>query len=154
MSINGGYLVQERDSFDNNLDDVRSWKRVAGNNSSPSELLDLEFAWKVAARSRSNAIVIAHSLATIGIGAGNVNRLDAATTAVHRARNHQPSLLEGSVAASDAFFPFPDGLQVLIDAGVSAVVQPGGSVNDEAVIEAANKAGISLYLTGIRHFSH
>ena len=154
ISIDGGYLVQERDSFDNNFDDVRSWKLVAGNNSSPSELLDLAFAWKVAARARSNAIVIARSLATIGIGAGNVNRLDAAAAAVHRARNHQPSLLKDSVAASDAFFPFPDGLQVLIDAGVRAVVQPGGSVNDEAVIAAANKAGISLYLTGIRHFSH
>ena len=98
--------------------------------------------------------MIARSGATIGIGAGNVNRLDAASTAVHRAQSHQSALLKGSVAASDAFFPFPDGLQVLIDAGVSAVVQPGGSVNDEAVIAAAKSAGISLYFSGIRHFSH
>ncbi len=83
-----------------------------------------------------------------------MNRLDAATVAVKRAHDHQPFVLKGSVAASDAFFPFPDGLQVLIDAGVSAVVQPGGSINDEAVIAAAERAGISLYLTSRRHFSH
>lgn len=154
VSIDGGFLFQNQDLMDSDVDNVKSWRLVAGRNVAPGELLDLEFAWKVVARARSNAIVIARSGATIGIGAGNVNRLDAATAAVKRAHDHQPSVLKGSVAASDAFFPFPDGLQVLIDAGVSAVVQPGGSINDEAIIAAAERAGISLYLTSRRHFSH
>ena len=154
ISIDGGYLLQEQDSINGENDVAQSWKLVAGTKATPEELKNLEFAWKVVARTRSNAIVIAQNLATIGIGAGNVNRRDAATAAVNRAKNHQPSLLKGSVAASDAFFPFPDGLHLLIDAGIRAVVQPGGSINDEAVIEAAKRAGISLYLTGIRHFSH
>lgn len=154
ISINGGFLLQDQDLIDSDVDEVKSWRLVAGRKASPEELLDLEFAWRVVARARSNAIVIARSGATIGIGAGNVNRLDAATAAVKRGQDHQPSVLKGSVAASDAFFPFPDGLQVLIDAGISAVVQPGGSINDEAVIAAAERAGISLYLTSRRHFSH
>lgn len=153
-SIDGGFLAQEEDFFINDRDGASSWKLVAGDPVTPELIADLEFAWKVVARTRSNSIVIARSGATIGIGAGNVNRLDAALTAVQRAQSHQPALLKGSVSASDAFFPFPDGLQVLIDAGVSAVVQPGGSVNDEAVIAAAKSAGISLYFSGIRHFSH
>lgn len=153
-SIDGGFLAQEEDTLRNDRDSATSWNLVAGDPVTLELLSDLEFAWKVVARTRSNSIVIARSGATIGIGAGNVNRLDAASTAVHRAQSHQSALLKGSVAASDAFFPFPDGLQVLIDAGVSAVVQPGGSVNDEAVIAAAKSAGISLYFSGIRHFSH
>jgi phosphoribosylaminoimidazolecarboxamide formyltransferase/IMP cyclohydrolase len=127
---------------------------VAGPQVSAETLADLHFAWKVVARSRSNAIVIASSGATIGIGAGNVNRLDAALAAVTNALKHQPTKVRGSVAASDAFFPFPDALSVLIDAGITAVVQPGGSIKDDLVIAAAQSAGISLYLTGIRHFSH
>ena len=106
------------------------------------------------ARTRSNAIVIADNGATIGIGAGNVNRVDAARAAVKNALMNFPERVQGSVAASDAFFPFPDALSILIDGGIRAVVQPGGSIRDESVISAAQNAGISLYLTGIRHFSH
>jgi phosphoribosylaminoimidazolecarboxamide formyltransferase/IMP cyclohydrolase len=149
-AIEGGYLVQERNLFTEN-DSATSWKLVAGKACNSSQLKDLEFAWRIAALSRSNAIVVAKDQATVGIGAGNVNRLDAARSAVLRA---QPDLLQGSVAASDAFFPFPDALEILIASGVSAVVQPGGSVNDFDVIAAAQAAGITMYTSGIRHFSH
>lgn len=154
ISINGGYLLQTSDSVVASADQPENWTLVAGPQVSAETLADLHFAWKVVARSRSNAIVIANSGATIGIGAGNVNRLDAALAAVTNALKHQPTKVRGSVAASDAFFPFPDALSVLIDAGITAVVQPGGSIKDDLVIAAAQSAGISLYLTGIRHFSH
>lgn len=153
-SINGGYLLQISDSIVASEDQPENWTLVAGPQVSAETLADLHFAWKVVARSRSNAIVITNSGATIGIGAGNVNRLDAALAAVTNALKHQPTKVRGSVAASDAFFPFPDALSVLIDAGITAVVQPGGSIKDDLVIAAAQSAGISLYLTGIRHFSH
>ena len=99
---------------------------------------------------KSNAILLAHGGATIGVGMGQVNRVDAAKLAVARGGDR----VAGSVAASDAFFPFPDGFEVLAEAGVAAVVQPGGSVRDELTIEAANKAGVTMYLTGTRHFAH
>lgn len=153
-SINGGYLLQTTDSITHDSDDPRNWKLVAGAELSSQKVSDLHFAWKVAARTRSNSIVIAHNRATIGIGAGNVNRLDAAHAAVKSAQTHQPHKLQGSVAASDAFFPFPDALNVLSAAGITAVAQPGGSIKDDLVIAAAQSAGISLYFTGIRHFSH
>ena len=154
ISINGGYLVQSTDAITNDNDNPANWTLVAGPKVSSETLADLHFAWKAVARTRSNAIVIAKDGATIGIGAGNVNRLDAARAAVESAQTHQPEKILGSVAASDAFFPFPDALSILIDAGVTAVAQPGGSVKDESVIAAAQSAGISLYLTGTRHFSH
>lgn len=154
ISINGGYLVQSRDVITDKNDQPENWTLVAGPKVSSETLADLHFAWKVVARTRSNAIVIAKNGATMGIGAGSVNRLDAARAAVKNAHTHQPAKIAGSVAASDAFFPFPDALSVLIDAGVTAVAQPGGSIKDESVIEAAQNAGISLYLTGTRHFSH
>lgn len=153
-SIDGGFLLQSMDAISHDNDDPGNWSLVAGPQVTSQTLADLHFAWKVVARTRSNAIVIAKSGATIGIGAGNVNRLDAARVAVKNAQTHQLIKIPGSVAASDAFFPFPDALTVLIDAGVTAVVQPGGSIKDESVIAAAQSAGISLYLTGIRHFSH
>lgn len=153
-SISSGYLIQDSDSITNAADNPQSWKLVSGAPLSRELLDDLHFAWKVVARTRSNAIVVAHSLSTIGIGAGNVNRLDAARAAIASAQKNNPDTLKGSVAASDAFFPFPDALEILVDAGVTAVVQPGGSINDDAVFEAARKAGISMYVTGIRHFSH
>jgi phosphoribosylaminoimidazolecarboxamide formyltransferase/IMP cyclohydrolase len=99
---------------------------------------------------RSNAILLAHERATVGVGMGQVNRVDAARLAVARAGDRA----KGSVAASDAFFPFPDGFEVLAEAGVRAVAEPGGSVRDELVIEAAKKAGVALYFTGTRHFAH
>lgn len=154
ISINGGYLLQDSDSVDASVDHPENWNLVAGSQVSAETVADLHFAWKVVARSRSNAIVIASKGATIGIGAGNVSRLDAAQAAVTNALKHQPTKVHGSVAASDAFFPFPDALSILIDAGITAVVQPGGSIRDESVIAAAKNAGISLYLTGTRHFSH
>jgi phosphoribosylaminoimidazolecarboxamide formyltransferase/IMP cyclohydrolase len=153
-SISGGYLVQTADTITNAADNPQSWLLMSGNPVKPELLDDLHFAWRVVARTRSNSIVVSHSLSTIGIGAGNVNRLDAARAAIQSAQRHHPEKLRGSVAASDAFFPFPDALEILAEAGITAIVQPGGSINDGAVIEAARKAGISMYFTGIRHFSH
>ncbi len=114
-------------------------------------LADLEFAWRSCRAVKSNAIVIARDGATVGVGMGQVNRVDSARLAVLRAGEER---LRGSVAASDAFFPFPDGLEMLTDAGVRAVVQPGGSVNDNEVIAAAAAAGVTMYFTGVRHFFH
>jgi phosphoribosylaminoimidazolecarboxamide formyltransferase/IMP cyclohydrolase len=153
-AIDGGYLRQERDALNSNSDSASQWKLVAGKECDASQRADLEFAWSVASLARSNAVVIVKELSTIGIGAGNVNRLDAARNAAERAAHHSPSSLSGSVAASDAFFPFPDALHILIASGVSAVVQPGGSINDDDVIQAAKSAGITMYFSGIRHFSH
>jgi phosphoribosylaminoimidazolecarboxamide formyltransferase/IMP cyclohydrolase len=113
-------------------------------------LADLEFAWKACRAVKSNAILLAADGASVGVGMGQVNRVDSCRLAVSRAGDRAA----GSVAASDAFFPFPDGLEVLIEAGVSAVVQPGGSIRDDQAIEAANKAGITMYFTGTRHFFH
>ena len=114
-------------------------------------LADLAFAWRACRAVKSNAILLADDGATVGVGMGQVNRVDSARLAVERAGEERAW---GSVAASDAFFPFPDGLQVLIDAGVRAVVQPGGSVRDDEVIAAAEAAGVTMYFTGTRHFFH
>jgi phosphoribosylaminoimidazolecarboxamide formyltransferase/IMP cyclohydrolase len=111
---------------------------------------DLQFAWRAVRAVKSNAILLAKNGAAVGIGMGQVNRVDSAKLAIDRAGDRST----GSVAASDAFFPFADGLQILIDGGVTAVVQPGGSVRDEEVIAAANSAGIAMFFTGTRHFSH
>ena len=111
---------------------------------------DLEFAWRACRSVKSNAILLAHEGAAVGVGMGQVNRVDSARLSVERAGDRA----RGSVAASDAFFPFPDGLEVLLAAGVRAVVQPGGSVRDEEVIAAARAAGATMYLTGTRHFFH
>jgi len=110
----------------------------------------LQFAWRAVRAVKSNAILLAHDGAAVGVGMGQVNRVDSARLAVSRAGERA----RGAVASSDAFFPFADGLQILIDAGVSAVVQPGGSVRDEEVIAAASSAGIIMFFTGVRHFSH
>ncbi|MCW5945268.1 MAG: bifunctional phosphoribosylaminoimidazolecarboxamide formyltransferase/IMP cyclohydrolase, partial [Cryobacterium sp.] len=111
---------------------------------------DLEFAWRAVRAVKSNAILLAKGGASIGVGMGQVNRVDSCRLAVSRAGDRVP----GSVAASDAFFPFADGLSILIDAGVTAVVQPGGSIRDEEVVEAASRAGITMYFTSERHFNH
>jgi phosphoribosylaminoimidazolecarboxamide formyltransferase/IMP cyclohydrolase len=113
-------------------------------------LADLVFAWRACRAVKSNAIVIAADGATVGVGMGQVNRVDAARLAVERAGDR----VRGAIAASDAFFPFPDGLETLTDAGVTAVVHPGGSVRDQEVTAAAERAGVTLYLTGARHFAH
>ena len=148
--VSGGLLVQQRDTFTAPGDDAINWKLAAGSPADPATLDDLKFAWRVCRAVKSNAIVVAADGATVGVGMGQVNRVDAARLAVQRAGDR----VRGAVAASDAFFPFPDGLEVLIEGGVKAVVHPGGSVRDDQVTEAAAKAGITLYLTGARHFAH
>jgi phosphoribosylaminoimidazolecarboxamide formyltransferase / IMP cyclohydrolase len=147
--ISGGLLMQSADVF-TDTDDPSTWTLACGEPAPAEVLADLEFAWRACRSVKSNAILLASGGATVGVGMGQVNRVDAAKLAVARAGERAA----GAVAASDAFFPFPDGLQVLLDAGVRAVAQPGGSVRDEEVIAAAQAAGVTLYLTGTRHFAH
>ena len=149
--VGGGVLVQMADRIDAPGDDPANWQLATGPAASPEMLRDLAFAWRAIRSVKSNAILLAHDGATVGVGMGQVNRVDSAKLAVDRAGAERA---KGSVAASDAFFPFPDGLEVLIAAGVGAVVQPGGSIRDDLVIEAAAKAGLTVYLTGTRHFYH
>lgn len=148
--VSGGLLMQQRDVLDADGDDPSNWTLAAGAPAEPATLADLEFAWRACRSVKSNAILLAHGGASVGVGMGQVNRVDSAHLAITRAGDRAT----GSVAASDAFFPFPDGLQVLIAGGVRAVVQPGGSIRDNEVIEAASEAGVTLYLTGARHFAH
>jgi phosphoribosylaminoimidazolecarboxamide formyltransferase/IMP cyclohydrolase len=149
-AVSGGLLVQSRDLVDAPGDDPAKWELATGAPVDASTLADLAFAWRACRAVRSNAILLAKDGATVGVGMGQVNRVDAAGLAVQRAGDRAA----GSVGASDAFFPFPDGLEVLLRAGVRAVVQPGGSIRDSEVIAAAAASGISLYLTGTRHFAH
>ena len=180
--ISGGLLVQERDDIDAPGDAPENWTLAAGSPVDEATLADLEFAWRAVRAVRSNAILLVKGGASVGVGMGQVNRVDSCKLAVERANTlgsrstgdagassvdsaggarasevvaQAPERRSvGAVAASDAFFPFADGLQVLIDAGVKAVVQPGGSVRDQESIDAANAAGIAMYLTGTRHFAH
>jgi len=148
--ISGGMLLQERDALDAPGDDPVNWTLVAGSPAGVEELADLKFAWRTCRAVKSNAIVIASGGATVGVGMGQVNRVNAARLAVERGGDR----VRGAVAASDAFFPFPDGLEVLASAGVRAVVHPGGSMRDDIVIRAAREADVTLYHTGARHFAH
>jgi len=148
--VSGGMLLQATDVIDAQGDSPAHWNQVSGEPVDLQTMKDLEFAWRSVRSVKSNAILLAKMTASVGIGMGQVNRVDSARLAVSRAGNR----VKGSVAASDAFFPFADGLQILIDAGVSAVVQPGGSVRDEEVIAAAKAAGIAMFFTNTRHFSH
>ncbi|WP_026427330.1 bifunctional phosphoribosylaminoimidazolecarboxamide formyltransferase/IMP cyclohydrolase [Actinomyces slackii] len=184
--ISGGAVVQERDTYQAGDDDPTTWTLAAGPAADEATLADLAFAWRAVRAVKSNAILLARDGATVGVGMGQVNRVDSCRLAVERAntlgaratgdaaasasepasgavggadaaeilQEAPPQRAAGAVAASDAFFPFADGLQVLIDAGVRAVVQPGGSIRDEEVIAAAQAAGVTMYLTGARHFSH
>ena len=191
--VTGGAVIQERDAYQAGDADPAAWRLVAGEAADAATLADLSFAWRTIRSVRSNAILLARDGATVGVGMGQVNRVDSCRLAVERAntlglrstgdaaggRRKQedrgsgaeksavggadasevlsaapPERARGAVAASDAFFPFADGLQVLIDAGVRAVVQPGGSIRDGEVIEAARAAGVTMYLTGARHFAH
>lgn len=149
--VTGGTLAQTADRIDADGDDPAAWRLATGSPADDETLADLAFAWRAVRAVKSNAILLAADTATVGVGMGQVNRVDAAQLAVRRAGAERA---RGSVAASDAFFPFPDGLQVLIDAGVRAVAQPGGSMRDEEVIAAAAAAGVTMYLTGTRHFFH
>jgi phosphoribosylaminoimidazolecarboxamide formyltransferase/IMP cyclohydrolase len=148
--VDGGLLLQTPDEIDAPGDDPAGWELKTGQPASPDMLADLAFAWRAIRSVKSNAILLASGLATVGVGMGQVNRLDAARLAVSRAGERAA----GSVAASDAYFPFPDGLEVLTAAGIRAVVQPGGSIRDQLSIEAAEQAGITMYVTGVRHFFH
>ncbi|MBV9515251.1 MAG: bifunctional phosphoribosylaminoimidazolecarboxamide formyltransferase/IMP cyclohydrolase, partial [Mycobacteriaceae bacterium] len=148
--LSGGLLVQQRDALSAEGDDPANWRLAAGDAADPDTLADLKFAWRSCRAVKSNAIVIAKDGATVGVGMGQVNRVDAARLAVDRAGDR----VRGAVAASDAFFPFPDGLLTLAEAGVTAIVHPGGSMRDDIVTEAAVSAGVTLYVTGARHFAH
>ena len=148
--VSGGILLQEMDLIDALGDRPTHWKQVSGAPVDAATMKELEFAWRSVRAVKSNAILLSSNTASVGIGMGQVNRVDSARLAVRRAGDR----VKGSVAASDAFFPFADGLQILIDAGVRAVVQPGGSVRDEEVIAAAEAAGVAMFFTGTRHFSH
>ncbi|WP_336710846.1 bifunctional phosphoribosylaminoimidazolecarboxamide formyltransferase/IMP cyclohydrolase [Arthrobacter sp. USHLN218] len=173
--VSGGVLVQVSDTLEADGDSPENWTLAAGPAADEATLADLAFAWKSVRAAKSNAILLANDGAAVGIGMGQVNRLDSCKLAVERANTlgvavdggadaaggaanvegaGAPERARGAVAASDAFFPFADGLQILIDAGVRAVVQPGGSVRDEEVVAAANAAGITMYFTGARHFFH
>ncbi|WP_159814207.1 bifunctional phosphoribosylaminoimidazolecarboxamide formyltransferase/IMP cyclohydrolase [Actinomyces sp. zg328] len=185
--ISGGAVIQERDAYQAGDDDPAAWTLAAGHPADEATLADLRFAWRAIRSVKSNAILLASGGATVGVGMGQVNRVDSCRLAVERANTlgarstgdaaapasasgetgavgggdagriltgPSPERARGAVAASDAFFPFADGLRVLIDAGVRAVVQPGGSIRDEEVIAAAKAAGVTMYLTGQRHFFH
>ena len=185
--VSGGAVIQERDVLDAAGDAPSTWTLAAGPAADDALLADLVFAWRSVRAVRSNAVLLAHDGATVGVGMGQVNRVDSCKLAVERANTlgarstgdaaldgsqqekgavggadaadvlagaAAPQRARGAVAASDAFFPFADGLQVLIDAGVTAVVQPGGSIRDDEVIAAAQAAGVTMYLTGARHFAH
>ena len=156
-SISGGALFQEADRLNAEGDNPKNWQLVAGEPADEATLRDLEFAWRALRAPKSNAIMLAHNGAAVGIGMGQVNRVDSCKLSVERANTlggEGQERARGAVAASDAFFPFADGLQVLLDAGIRAVVHPGGSIRDDEVIQAAKDAGVTMYLTGTRHFFH
>ena len=146
--ISGGVLVQDADNYDGF--DSSTWQLVSGDEADAATRADLEFAWRAVRAVKSNGILLANDGASVGVGMGQVNRVDSCHLAVSRAGDRAA----GSVAASDAFFPFADGPEILFAAGVRAVVQPGGSVRDEEVIAAAVAAGVTMYFTGERHFFH
>ena len=150
LPISGGALLQRPDRIDAPGDDPANWQLVAGEAADAATLADLEFAWRACRAVKSNAILLASGGASVGVGMGQVNRVDSCKLAVERAGERA----RGSVAASDAFFPFADGPGILIEAGVKAIVQPGGSVRDAETIAAAQAAGVTMYLTGTRHFFH
>ncbi|MEU6278994.1 bifunctional phosphoribosylaminoimidazolecarboxamide formyltransferase/IMP cyclohydrolase [Streptomyces sp. NPDC047028] len=150
-AIDGGVLLQETDRLQAEGDDPANWTLATGDALTSEELAELAFAWKACRAVKSNAILLAKDGASVGVGMGQVNRVDSCKLAVERAGEERA---RGAYAASDAFFPFPDGPEILIGAGVKAIVQPGGSIRDELVVEAAQKAGVTMYFTGTRHFFH
>ncbi|HMD25362.1 MAG TPA: bifunctional phosphoribosylaminoimidazolecarboxamide formyltransferase/IMP cyclohydrolase, partial [Streptosporangiaceae bacterium] len=148
--VSGGMLLQSVDRVAEPGDDPANWELKAGPAADPAQLADLAFAWKACRAVKSNAILLASGGASVGVGMGQVNRVDSARLAVMRAGDRAA----GSVAASDAYFPFADGFEILAEAGVRAVAEPGGSIRDHLTITAAEAAGVSLYFTGVRHFYH
>jgi len=154
--ISGGLLMQTVDHVDAEGDEVASWTLATGEPADEQTLADLAFAWKACRSAKSNAILLAKDGGSVGIGMGQVNRVDSCRLAVERANTLAEGALraQGAVAASDAFFPFEDGPEILINAGVKAIVQPGGSVRDELTVELCKQHGVTMYLTGTRHFFH
>ena len=148
--ISGGALLQRPDRVDAPGDDPANWELKAGKAVDEATLADLAFAWRACRAVKSNAILLAHDGASVGVGMGQVNRVDSCRLAVERAGERAT----GSVAASDAFFPFADGPRILIDGGVRAIVQPGGSLRDRETIDLCAEHGVALYFTGTRHFFH
>ena len=149
--FDGSFLIQEKDKLIFNKKDL---KFVTKNKPTSKELKEIEFAFNISKYVKSNAIVLTNNFSTIGIGAGQPNRLDSCKIAVQKAKQFQSNKIKNSIAASDAFFPFVDGIKSLIDAGVKIIVQPGGSIRDQEVINAANKANTKMVFTNIRHFNH
>ena len=145
------FLLQDKDTIVLNKKELKFVTKIKP---TVNEIKEIEFAYKVCKFVKSNAIVIVKDHSTIGIGAGQQNRLDSCRIATQKAKKFQPKKLINSIAASDAFFPFADGMQNLINSGVKIIVQPGGSIRDSEVIKAANKAKIKMIFTGIRHFNH
>tara|TARA_B100000989_G_scaffold87501_1_gene63043 strand:- start:357 stop:1388 length:1032 start_codon:yes stop_codon:yes gene_type:complete len=150
-SFDGSFLVQSKDDI---VIDKKKLKCVTKLKPNKKELAEIQFAFNICKHVKSNAIVLCNSFSTIGIGAGQPSRLDSCKIAVQKAKQFQSSKIRNSIAASDAFFPFADGINILIKAGVKTIVQPGGSIRDQEVINAANKAKIKMFFTGIRHFNH
>jgi phosphoribosylaminoimidazolecarboxamide formyltransferase/IMP cyclohydrolase len=148
--VSGGMLLQSVDLIDAPGDDPERWELKSGAPADAATLAELAFAWRACRAVKSNAILLSSGGASVGVGMGQVNRVDSARLAVARAGNRAA----GSVAASDAFFPFADGFEILAEAGVRAVVEPGGSIRDDSVVAAAQAAGVTLYFTGVRHFYH
>ena len=150
-TFDGSFLVQSKDNI---VIDKKKLKCVTKLKPNKKELAEIEFAFNICKYVKSNAIVLCNNFSTIGIGAGQPSRLDSCKIAVQKAKQFQSSKIRNSIAASDAFFPFADGINALIKAGVKIIVQPGGSIRDQEVINAANKAKIKMIFTGIRHFNH
>jgi phosphoribosylaminoimidazolecarboxamide formyltransferase / IMP cyclohydrolase len=155
-AISGGLLLQHRDVISAEGDDPSTWTLATGEAASPEVLADLAFAWKAVRAAKSNAILLAKDGAAVGIGMGQVNRVDSCRLSVERANTLADGAerARGAVAASDAFFPFADGPELALASGVTAIVQPGGSRRDPEVVEAVNRAGAAMVFTGRRHFRH
>ena len=149
--FDGSFLIQSKDKI---IFDRKKLKFVTKLKPNKKELAEIEFAFNICKYVKSNAIILCNNFSTIGIGAGQPSRLDSCRIATHKAKQFQPFKIKNSVAASDAFFPFADGVNILIKAGVKTIVQPGGSIRDQEIINVANKAKIKMFFTGIRHFSH
>ena len=147
----GSFLLQSKDNV---VLDKKKLKCVTKLKPSKKELAEIRFTFNICKYVKSNAIVLCRNFSTIGIGAGQPSRLDSCKIAVQKARKFQPSKIRNSIAASDAFFPFTDGIKTLIKAGVKTIIQPGGSIRDKEIINEANKAKIKMFFTGIRHFNH
>ena len=149
--FNNSFLIQDKDKI---IFNKKNLKFVTKNKPTKNELKEIEFAFNISKYVKSNAIVLTKNMSTIGIGAGQPSRIDSCKIAVQKAKLFQKNRIKNSIAASDAFFPFSDGIKALITAGVKIIVQPGGSIRDQDIINTADKAKIKMVFTNIRHFNH